>query len=154
MVETKFSLDANIELQTLVGESICLKVQEINWDDEIPSCLMLGIVEPEQWPRIWEENLFQLSPKAILQDVVEFEEEGLITLELALDGTILQSLLNSTDPIETFLYGLGGTTEESAVLLRSDSWQAHSVMQAIGVPSDPDATLQIGFQTIWAKREA
>lgn len=151
MGETKFSLDANIELQTLVGESICLKVQEINWDDEIPSCLMYGIVEPEQWPRIWEENLFQLNPEAILQDVVEFEEEGLITLELALDETILKSLLNSTDPIETFLYGLGGTTEESAVLLKSDSWQAHSVMQAIAVPSDPDATLQIGFQTIWAE---
>lgn len=152
MDTTKLSLNANIELQTLIGESVALQVQEILWNPEIPSCLMYGMIEPEQWPRIWEEGLFQLSPEVVLQEPIEFEEEGLITLELSLDKTVLRSLLNDSDPLETFLYGLGGTTDEATVLLNSNSWRAHSVMQEIAVPKDPDANLQIGFQTIWAKQ--
>ena len=151
MSATKLSLNANIELQLPTGKSIPLNVQEILWNSEVPNCLIYGKISPEKWLSIWENRAFHLKPEVVLQDLVEFDEDGLITLELALDKTILQSLLTNTDPMETFLYGLGGTTDESEVLLKADSWQAHSVMQSIAVPNDPDATLQIGFQTTWAE---
>ena len=53
MTITKLSLDTSIEMKTLVGEPILLKVGEVLWDDEISSCLMYGEIRPELWQRIW-----------------------------------------------------------------------------------------------------
>ena len=151
---TKLSLEANIELMTPSGEPISLQIQEILWNPEEPGCLMYGLITLQQWNRVWAEGLFQLSPEVVLQDLIEFEEEdGLITLELSLDTAVLETILSgSADPLETFLSGLGGTTEESALVLSSSNWRAHSVLQEIAVPDDPDAILQVGFQTIWARQ--
>ena len=150
MTITKLSLNTSIEMKTLVGEPILLKVGEILWDDEISSCLMYGEIRPELWQRIWADELFHLSPEVTLQEPETFEETGLITLELALDKAIMRSLLDNTDPIATLLYRLGGTVAESNYLLHNASWRAYSVMQELPVPNNPDATLKIGFQTIWA----
>ncbi len=151
MSTTNISLDAKIEMQTLMGKPIPLKVQEIFWDAEMPNCIMYGIIELNLWQRIWADGLFQLSPEVVLHEPVEFEPEGSITLELALDETVLRSLLTKSDPIEAFLYGLGGTTEESTQLLQTSSWRAYSVMQQLPVPNDPEAILEIGFKTVWAE---
>lgn len=151
MSTTKLSLDAQIEMQTLVGEPLSLKVREILWDDEVPNCILYGIIEPSLWQRIWSDGLFQLSPETVLHEAETFEDKGAITLELALDREVLRSLLTSPDPIETFLYGLGGTTQESARILNSASWRAYSVMQESSVPDDPDTVLQTGFRTIWSE---
>ncbi|MGI9302191.1 MAG: hypothetical protein ACR2RB_05710 [Gammaproteobacteria bacterium] len=151
MSTTKLSLDILIELQTLDSDSVPMKLGTVLWDVDQPSCVMIGTIEPDQWPRIWDDGLFHLDPEAVVHDVTEFEEEGLITLELALDKAAVWSLMAQADPIEALLKGLVGDSDMSATLRDSASWRACTVMQEVTVPSDPDATLQIGFQTVWTE---
>lgn len=151
---TKISLDAIVEIKTSTEEVISLKVQQIDWNAETPSCIMYGIINPAVWQKVWQNSLFKLSPEVAVHEPQEFEPEGDITLELALEPAILSLFLTKADPLEAFLYGLGGTTEASSKLLQSSSWRAYSVMQQIAVPTDPEALLQIGFKTVWAENKS
>lgn len=154
METTKVSLDSKVKLQTQNGETLSLHVLDILWTPEEKRCMMYGRITPQQWQKVWAERLFNLSPEVVLQDFTSFEEDGLITLELKLDATILGSILSdNSDPLESFMYSLGGTAAESELILNSSNWRAFSVLQDVVVPDDPDAILQMGFQTIWADDE-
>ena len=156
MDKITIAIDRDIALTDAKGEEIALLLQEIEWrNDEPRSCLMYGLITPQQWDRVWTQKLFYLNEATIRQTFVEFEESGLITLELALEKAVLKKLYEKDNeaPLEAFIEVIRGNTEASPEILSCSNWRACSVLQNIPVPDDPEATLQVGFQTIWAAEE-
>ena len=152
MTTTTVSLDNNqIQLQTLTGKLILGRVKTILWNEEQSSCIILFVVEPDLWSRIWAERLFQLSPETVEHNPADFDQPEVIELELALNRSILSQLATIAKPIEALLQGLGGTKPELSVLAHCTSWTALSAVQEVPVPNDPESKLQMGFKTMWGQ---
>ena len=115
-------------------------------DDQLPKCRLTLQINPQCYPRIDTDALFNLSPDLRHPSTtIEFLPKPDIEIELTLKPDQLSSLTeNSNTNEEAISYLLHLSKEESShPLLSTENWLALSVKQQ-------QASGEVGYRTIWS----
>lgn len=154
---TQVETETPVDFVSLSGEPIAGLLVEIEDDDE-DDLFAIVVVPPEAFARVIASEAFGLLDEALDDDVDPTEildPERPVTLRLRLRDSMRTFLVNRVKDLgPSVMNALGGFHPLSQIVRQSEAWLLCSATQSEELPpelQDKDASLEVGFQTAWAR---
>ena len=133
------SLDHVLAFQTLGAGEVDLRVRTIEVGDDV---VLEGELDLASWERVYRAGAFHLDGE---QAPAELVGDRPVRIALRLREALARRWEDAQALLEELL------TDAASPLRHSEAWLATAILQSQTVPDVPDAVLEVGVRTSWAR---